>query len=805
MQALEGLVVVDFSSTLVGTLASQLLSDFGAEVTMVEPPGGSLLRAQPAAPFWLRGKERIELDLKDPVGQARAREHASRADVVIESWRPGVAERLGVGYEDLAADNPGLVYGSVTGFGRRGPFAHLKGYEGVVMAKVGTFGPLQLSSRRGPSYGATPAASFSAAQTLLQGVLAALYERETSGVGQHVETTLWQGYTAHDCWNWLVRTVAGRYPGAFTAVPRVDEARRVPNGWLSFRLLVALSKDGRWLQFSQTSERLWLAFMRVLGLEWMLADPEWKDAHSSDDVDKREAYWEKMLTAVRSKTVAEWYEIFDREPDVFAEIFRRGTELLDHPQMLHDGFVIEIHDPTLGPVVQPGPLVKMQATPAVPGAPAPAPDRHRGSRPAPRTDTPPSGRPPLSGVTVVELGTFYAGPFGSTLLADLGARVIKFERLDGDPMRSIMPFPEVGGVKVLSGKESVAVDIGTDEGRGIVLAAVRSADAVLCSYRAGVTERLGYDDAALLAVNPDLVILHAPGFGVDGPYGHRPAYAPTIGAGAGQAGRNLGEGMVQRPDLSMDEVKDLSLRMGAGAMSGSNPDANASLAVGTALLLGLVARARGAPGQSMLTTMLNSMAHVLSEDMVRYEGKLPIPSVDAEVYGLGPLYRIYPAAQGTWVFLAAPAEREWPDLVKAMASYAALDGDARFDSIEGRHRHASELADALAAIFATRPAAEWEVELTGAGVACVVVDEGPSEATIMLGDRAIAQLEDQLVELEHPVVGQYVRLKPLVGFSRSAGVTPGAPLLGQDTDWVLAQLGYDAAAIAALRARGVIG
>ncbi|HSS11571.1 MAG TPA: CoA transferase, partial [Acidimicrobiales bacterium] len=190
------------------------------------------------------------------------------------------------------------------------------------------------------------------------------YERETTGAGQHVETTLWQGLTAHDCWNWLVRMVAARYPDAFTAVPRVDEARRVPNGWLSYRLLVGLSKDGRWMQFSQTSERLWVAFMRVLGLEWMLTDPEWKDAHSSDDIDKREAYWERMLTVIRSKTIAEWYETFDAEPDVFAEIFRTGSELLRHPQILHDRQAIEIDDPKLGPVLQPGPLVKMEATPA---------------------------------------------------------------------------------------------------------------------------------------------------------------------------------------------------------------------------------------------------------------------------------------------------------------------------------------------------------------------------------------------------------------------------------------------------------
>jgi crotonobetainyl-CoA:carnitine CoA-transferase CaiB-like acyl-CoA transferase len=813
-EALEGLRVVDLTTTLPGAFASQLFSDFGAEVVVVEPPGGNPLRWQPAAPFWFRGKKSIELDLKDAKDLSVARSLAVGADVVIESWRPGVAERLGLGYDQLKDDNERLVYGSVTGFGRNGPFAQLKAYEGIVMAKIGTLGPLHLAHRDGPSFCATPAASFSASQTLLQGLLAALYERETTGVGQRVETTLWQAQTAHDCWNWLVRTVAAQYPGAFNAVPRVNEARRVPNGWLSFRLLVGLSKDGRWLQFSQTSDRLWLAFMRVLGLEWMLTDPDWKDAHSSEDIDTREAYWEKMLNAVRSKTVEEWYAVFDNEPDVFAEVFRTGTELLHHPQIVHDHQEISIEDPKLGPVLQPGPLVRMDATPAVLTRPAPALDedgaelRQRAAAPAtnaaPRSGAP-RGEAPLAGVTVVELGTFYAGPYGSTILAELGAQVIKFEQLDGDPMRWIMPFPEVGGVKVLSGKQSVAVDIGTPEGKEIVYEAVRRADVVLRSFRAGVAERLGYDDKSLLEINPNLVYLNAPGFGVDGPYGHRPAYAPTIGAGAGQGGRNLGKLMVQRADLSLDEVKDLSLRVGGGSMSGSNPDANSSLGVATAMLLGLVARKRGAPGQSMLTTMLNTMAHVLSEDMVEYDGRAAIAVVDEQIVGLGPLYRLYPASEDGWVFLAVTTDKEWQGLVGALASYADLAGDARFATAASRAEHAQELSDVLAGVFAQQRAEDWERALTELDVACVRVQEGPSEACIMEGDQAIARLEDQLVKLEHPAVGEYVRLKPMVGFSRSEGVAHGAPLLGQDTDAVLRELGYDDQTVSDLRARGIIG
>ena len=220
---LASLGVVDLSTTLTGAQFSQLFADFGAEVIQVEPPGGSPLRSQPAFPLWGRGKKSVELDLRNADHVEVARNLAAGADVVVETWRPGVAERLGLGYEVLAADNPRLVYASVTGFGRTGPYANLKAYEAVVLAKLGALDTLSsLTTRPGPSFASTPYCSFSASLTALCGTLAALYEREQSGVGQRVDATLVQGLGAHDTWNWMVRLVAARYPDAFTAVPRAE-------------------------------------------------------------------------------------------------------------------------------------------------------------------------------------------------------------------------------------------------------------------------------------------------------------------------------------------------------------------------------------------------------------------------------------------------------------------------------------------------------------------------------------------------------------------------------------------------------
>jgi hypothetical protein len=116
---------------------------------------------------------------------------------------------------------------------------------------------------------------------------------------------------------------------------------------------------------------------------------------------------------------------------------------------------------------------------------------------------------PLQGVTILELGAMFAGPYGATLLTDLGARVIKIEPLEGDYIRALVAFPEAGGAKVLQGKESVAVDFATPEGRAIVHELVKKVDVVLQRFRAGVAERAGIDEKTLKDINPDLVYLNA--------------------------------------------------------------------------------------------------------------------------------------------------------------------------------------------------------------------------------------------------------------------------------------------------------
>ena len=612
------------------------------------------------------------------------------ADVLIETFRPGVAERLGLGYGELSADNGRLVYGSITGFGRTGPYANVKAYEALVMARTGALWASQaMVEREGPAHVSMPYCSYAASQQLLTGIGAALHERERSGLGQHVEATLVNGLASLGTWNWYLNVLTSKFPDAYTPSSPIGESG-LPLTPMIFMLLIALSEDGRWLQFSQVQLHLYLEMLKVFDLEWMVQDEEWKDAVWAADTPKTGEFWDRLYEAVQSKTLAEWNAVFENDHDVWAETMRRGSELLDHPQMQHLKAVIEIDDAERGLVRQPGPIVTMSATPAVLGRGAPPLDSDGPSlRSAPWKDLgQPNGESPeataadsaaaLSDVTVLELGTFFAAPFGGTVLREMGARVIKVEPMGGEPMRSLLPFPEVGGAKCLQGKESICVDLSTDEGRQIVHALATKSDLALQSFRAGVAKRQGVDAETLRTVNPDLVYLSSPGYGIDGPCGDRPAYAPTIGAGSGLVMRNIGSAIKERPGLSLREIRSEARRLsGAGTTEYAQADGISALTAASAMLLGLLVRDREGISQEMLTTMLTSTAHALAEDMVEYKDRPPTPVADSQLFGYSARYRLYKSAD-EWIYLAAPYAKEWPALCAALRSEVDLAADQRF-------------------------------------------------------------------------------------------------------------------------------
>lgn len=818
---LSGLTVVEFGDQLSVAQAGNVFADFGAEVISIEPVGGSNLRRQPGFAFLGRGKKSIVLDFHNPADQTIVRSLMSQADVVITSERVKDLVNWQLDSQSICALNARLVYAQVTSFGTDGPLADVKTDDALSLAKMGinqSFAPAK--NRQGPAWCSIPWASWSGAQVALQGIFAALRERESSGNGQSLTVALGQAVEGLDPWSQTNAALAQIFPDAFQA----GGAQYAPDGspYLSYayKLLIAITKDGHWLQFSQVQPRLFRDFMTACGFDWMYEDERWgafmktitdtvmipPDASS----EMRFEFWNMLYDAVRSKTLSEWQTTFDEYPNVFAEVFRRGTDVLHHKQFEVEGQVTSIEDRDHGPVLQPAALVRLSQTPAQLGSDAPRLNEHEAELRARAAAvklsqaTAPAIAPstlPLEGVTILELSTFYAAPYGSTVLTDLGARVIKIEALDGEPMRMQQAFPEAGAMKVLQGKESVALDLGSPNAVKVLSEIAKSVDIVMCGFRAGAADRLGVGFEAMKNINPNVMYLDCPGFGILPPYGARPAFAPTMSAGSGISMRNVGSQIPPGIPETHEEIRKLALKLSSGGMSAAaQPDGVAAFGVGTALAFAAYMQSIGVNGQQLLTTMLMSCAHALGQGMVEFNGRWEQSTADIDLYGFNALERLYEAAEG-WVCLSATNDREWDQLVDLVKSEVELGDDARFANSSLRSEHDGELIAVLTAAFAKKSAAEWEGLALKCDAPLVEAALGQAEH-LAIGEFAVEH--GMVARVTSPIVGEYARIAPYQRFSRSKTQALPGNTKGQHTKAVLMESGFTESEIAEFAEQGLI-
>lgn len=800
---LDGLTVLEFGAgSQPAALAGVLLADNGARVVKVEPPEGDRLRTTAPSAFLVfnRGKESVIADLRTPEGREKARELAAAADVLIEGFAPGVADEFGIGYESLRALNPRLVYCSINGFGSTGPYAKLKAYEHVVQAKAGvpTLGAGGMFGYRpGPIFVNAPLASTGAGHLAASGIVSALVAREQTGRGQHVEATLVQGITPSDYFG----TMEWQCTHGRVTLPEQKGGKPAGTVAASRYSFMPCTKDGRWVFFTALLPHQTHAILRALDLTHILEEDRFRDAPRFPTAEDAQAFEDEIWKAFRRRTFAEWDELLRAEPDIAYELARTSEEGLDHPQVRHNGEVIEVTDPRLGTVEQVGPLVNFQATPSRITRSAPALGES-GPAPAPPATAPKTGTAPehpLAGFTIVEFGYFYAMPFGTALAASLGARVIKIEDRRGDPMRHSFGVPESGGVKTMEGKESISVDLRTPEGRRVVHDLIAKADVFVNGFRPGVAERQELDYETLRKINPSLVYLHSSGYGVDGEYAGRPIFAQCASSVAGAVHRQAAFWLDPALTEGMDpaELQAVILPRLRGYTDG---DSNAALATCTALVLALYHKRRTGEGQFLSTSMLGGNLWAYADDAVRYEGKPPTPMTDPDLHGLNALYRFYQAGTG-WVFLAAPRQKEWEALVNALERSDLLS-DPRFATPEARVENDEALIGELEPVFRQKSAEEWEAALVPLGVACVSAFEGTnSEFT---NTDPVLKETGLVAEVDHPLFGRILRHGLPVRFSETPGRLAAGSLVGQHTDAVLAELGYSEDHIAELKAKEVV-
>jgi crotonobetainyl-CoA:carnitine CoA-transferase CaiB-like acyl-CoA transferase len=812
--ALAGVRVIEVSSGIAGLLATQVLADLGAEVLLVEPPGGHRLRRRPGFRVWARGKRSACLDLKREAGRARLGELAAGADVVVTNLGAGAAARLRADAATLRARNPRLVVCSITGYGESGPAREAPGYEALVAARAGLLAALP-GFRPGPVYPILPIASCGAGLLAAQQVLTGLYARAREGrsesedsdrgAGASLEASLYAGALLVQCSGVVLGPEIRANPsgGPLGAYPAI---RMYPCG------------DGEWLMVSCSHATFWAKLAIAMDLAEMVGDERFQDSPFIQDAERAEVLREILAARFLERPRDEWLRILEAG-DVPVAPVRPAATMLDDPQVVECGLVVELNDPEVGRVRQIAPLIELSATPARVSGPAPRLGEHGGwtaddgrrttgagggalvpleaghpvqvNRPggAPRSSVvrrPPSERAPLAGVRVLDLSASIAGPMCPRLLADLGADVLKLEPLEGEVLRPL------GGsfLNWNRGKRGLALDLGTPEGRAIVYRLVDRSDVFLENMRPGAAERLGLGYAALAARNPRLIYASISGYGSRGPDAQKPGWDPLIQARAGLCRAQGG------PDNPPAYMPSTPSDYWAAAL------AAAGICAALYVREGVPAGSGSGRGQRVESSLLKGGMWGVADRLLDYAGMPPPPENDAAQVGPSPTYRLYEARDG-WLFLAAVTDRHWQALGSALdGSGVRVAGDARFATAEGRWEHRRALGAALERTFRERSIAGWMEALTAARVPAAPV---PAEFREAIFADAQAAHYGHIARYRHPELGdiqQLGTLHPLPG----AGdvVRRRAPGLGEHSAEILTELGYTGAEIHDLLARRIV-
>ena len=806
-----GLTVLDFSQGMPGALCALVMADYGAEVIKVEPPGGDPFRFQPAWISWNRGKKGVVLDLDSEEGREQVIRLAGEADVLVESFRPGDMADWGLSYDDLSRLYPRLIYCSITGFGQKGPLRRVKGYEGVVAAKAGRMLNLQgQPDREGPVYSAVYTGSWHASQAAAHGIIGALRVRDLCGRGQWVQTSIVQALASPHDNNvgdgglvnlQLRRRDPERFPG-----------RPGGRGLSSIGYVPVRTKDGVWLQHANQRVPHIRGHLKAIGLGHLLEDERFEKVPAVSP-ENREILRREILKKQAEKTADEWMEIYIQDGNIAAEPYRDSVQAMDHPAVVSNSAVVTIADPRVGPLRTLAPLVDFRDTPGEPSGPAPDVGQHNAEvlgRLQRQSVSASDGLPddhdarapahPLSGVTVLDLATIQAGPYAASLLADLGARVIKIDATDrrlDEGRRSTAQA--VADPRTYAGKECIQIDLQTPEGKEIIQKLIAGADVLSHNFRLGVPERLGVDWETCRKINPGMIHVWMAAYGEHGEHARRPGAHPIPGAIMGGAMRQMGRGMPPPPERVMDMERTVEATRWI-MKSNWGPDQNTSPAVATGIVLALRAREFSGKGQPVHISMLNANAWTNADEYYDHADRPPIAMPDEEIHGLHALYRLYRCREG-WVFLACLFQDEWETFCRTVHREELLT-DHRFSTPEARQANDESLAAEISAILAGRTAAEWEELLTEADVACVRADEALEGD--FYADHPHARANDLSVEVEHPYIGKYRRYGGLVNFSLTPGLYRTSTQIGQHTKPLLREIRYTDNEIEDLGARGIV-
>jgi crotonobetainyl-CoA:carnitine CoA-transferase CaiB-like acyl-CoA transferase len=393
---------------------------------------------------------------------------------------------------------------------------------------------------------------------------------------------------------------------------------------------------------------------------------------------------------------------------------------------------------------------------------------------------------PLKGLKVIDLSHIMAGPACSMLLADMGADVIKVEKIPGgDDSRRMVP-PTVGGESAAflimnRNKRGIALDLKTGAGRAVLFRLLRDADVLIENYRRGTMEKMGFGYEVLRASNPKLIYCSISGFGRTGPYADRGGFDLVA------------QGMTGLMSITGERAGGPPMKAGAPVT-----DITAGILACVGILAALHSRATTGQGQMVDTSLFEAgITHTYWHSAICFAtGQAPGPLGTA--HPLNAPYQAFPASDG-WITVGAANQENWQRLIEALEA-PELGKDPRFANNAERMRNLSALTAALTPLFQRRTVVEWLRRLEERGVPA-----GPVLDIAQMHADPQALAREMIVETAHPVAGKVKAIGLPIKFSETpGGVRSPAPVMGQHTQDVLREHGFSDAEIEQMAESGAI-
>ncbi len=530
---LSGLRIIDASTEVAGPYCAKLLVDAGAEVIKVESPAGDPLRTYTAAEhelaededgalfqFLNASKRSIVIDLDDEAGRAELRALCASADVLIESFGPGGLGARSLPVATLQADNPTLCVLSISPWGLTGPWAHRPATEFTLQAACGSIDYRGLPGRK-PVFAGGRIGEFAAGAFAAVAAMTSWLHARNTGRGQHVDLSIFEAIV-------LCLTVYHDLHGQWNEGP-LARGIEIPS--------IEPAKDG-WVGYCTITGQQWTDFCAMLGRQDIAEDHRYLEGRN------RMEHFELMVQMIqgftREKTVDELIELAGLLRIPVAPV-GNGEVLPEMDHMVARGVFAD----GPGGFKQPRPPYLLQQSEPRPFERAPRLGEHGDairaglSRARPALDGMAEAgekERPLEGLRVLDLTAFWAGPFSTATLADLGADVIKVESIQRpDGMRFAGAVrgddlwewsPVFHGAN--PGKRGITLQLESEEGIALVRELVQKADVVIENYSARVMEKFGLGWDKVRALNPEAIMVRMPAFGLDGPWRDRAGFAMTV-------------------------------------------------------------------------------------------------------------------------------------------------------------------------------------------------------------------------------------------------------------------------------------